>query len=151
MLTTLLLAKATHIPIYHAAFTLQNACMYAGTHPLRQSRLACSWSKSLLAWVLSMYEPSVVGKFCKARDPYLAYIAYAKGLCDDELISITNDNSMFKQQARYLIKRRQPDLRSSFRTIFTVVLLSTRHVAYKFGKLETNVALDRFNCDSRMH
>ena len=57
-----------------------------------------------------MYEPLVVGKFCEARDPYLAYIAYAKGLCDDELISITNDNSMFKQQARYLIKRREPDL-----------------------------------------
>lgn len=52
----------------------------------------------------------VIGKFCEARDPYLAYIAYAKGLCDDELITITNDNSMFKQQARYLIKRRQPDL-----------------------------------------
>ncbi|KAF8159760.1 hypothetical protein B0H34DRAFT_858496 [Crassisporium funariophilum] len=58
----------------------------------------------------NMYEPLVVGKFCEARDPYLAYIAYAKGLCDEELISITNDNSMFKQQARYLIKRRQPDL-----------------------------------------
>jgi len=57
-----------------------------------------------------LYEPLVVGKFCEARDPYLAYIAYAKGLCDDELIAITNDNSMFKQQARYLIKRRQPDL-----------------------------------------
>jgi clathrin heavy chain len=92
-----------------------------------------------------------VGKFCEAQDPYLAYIAYAKGLCDDELISITNDNSMFKQQACYLIKRRQPDLRSSFRTISTVVLLSTRHVAYKFGKFETNVASDRFNRDSRMH
>jgi clathrin heavy chain len=52
----------------------------------------------------------VVGKFCEARDPYLAYIAYAKGFCDDELISITNDNSMFKQQARYLVKRRQPEL-----------------------------------------
>ena len=52
----------------------------------------------------------VIGKFCEARDPYLAYIAYAKGLCDDELITITNDNSMFKQQAPYLIKRRQPDL-----------------------------------------
>jgi hypothetical protein len=37
----------------------------------------------------------------------LAYIAYVKGFCDDELISITNDNSMFKQQARYLMKRRQ--------------------------------------------
>ncbi len=43
-------------------------------------------------------------------DPYLACIAYAKGLCDDELITITNDNPMCKQQARYLIKRRQPDL-----------------------------------------
>ncbi|KAF5383731.1 hypothetical protein D9615_003688 [Tricholomella constricta] len=58
----------------------------------------------------NLYEPLVVGKFCEARDPYLAYIAYAKGLCDDELIAITNDNSMFKQQARYLVKRRQPDL-----------------------------------------
>lgn len=69
----------------------------------------------LFLWALAhflqqLYEPLVVGKFCEARDPYLAYIAYAKGLCDDELISITNDNSMFKQQARYLIKRRQPDL-----------------------------------------
>jgi len=40
----------------------------------------------------------MVGKFCnEARDPYLAYLAYAKGFCDDELISITNDTSMFKQ------------------------------------------------------
>ncbi|TCD68409.1 hypothetical protein EIP91_010810 [Steccherinum ochraceum] len=58
----------------------------------------------------NLYEPLVVGKFCEARDPYLAYIAYAKGFCDDELIAITNDNSMFKQQARYLVKRRQPEL-----------------------------------------
>ncbi|KAG6381525.1 hypothetical protein JVT61DRAFT_112 [Boletus reticuloceps] len=58
----------------------------------------------------NLYEPLVVGKFCEARDPYLAYIAYAKGFCDDELIAITNENSMFKQQARYLVKRRQPEL-----------------------------------------
>ncbi|KAG6824726.1 hypothetical protein H0H92_006017 [Tricholoma furcatifolium] len=58
----------------------------------------------------NLFEPLVVGKFCKKRDPYLVYIAYAKGLCDDELIAITNDNSMFKQQARYLVKRRQPEL-----------------------------------------
>ena len=57
-----------------------------------------------------MYEPLVVGKFCEKRDPYLAYIAYAKGFCDDELIAITNENSMFKQQARYLVRRRQPEL-----------------------------------------
>jgi clathrin heavy chain len=59
---------------------------------------------------LQLYEPLVVGKFCEARDPYLAYIAYAKGFCDEELIAITNENSMFKQQARYLAKRRVPEL-----------------------------------------
>ncbi|KAG1779650.1 glycosyltransferase family 20-domain-containing protein [Suillus placidus] len=58
----------------------------------------------------NLYEPLVVGKFCEARDLYLAYIVYAKGFCDDELIGITNDNSMFKQQARYLVKCRQPEL-----------------------------------------
>jgi hypothetical protein len=31
---------------------------------------------------------------------------------DDELVVITNDNYMFKQQARYLVKRRQPELRA---------------------------------------
>jgi hypothetical protein len=55
---------------------------------------------------IQLYEPLVVGKFCEARDPYLAYIAHAKGFCNDELIAIINDNSMFKQQARYLVKRR---------------------------------------------
>ncbi len=52
----------------------------------------------------------MVGKFCEKRDPYLAYIADAKGFCGEELIAITNDNSMFKQQARYLVKCRQLDL-----------------------------------------
>ena len=52
----------------------------------------------------------IVGKYCEKRDPYLAYIAYAKGFCDEELISITYDNAMFKQQARYLVKRRQLEL-----------------------------------------
>ncbi|CAK5273880.1 unnamed protein product [Mycena citricolor] len=58
----------------------------------------------------NLYDPLVVGKFCEKRDPYLAYIAYAKGFCDEELIAITNENSMFKQQSRYLVKRRQPEL-----------------------------------------
>ncbi len=57
-----------------------------------------------------IYEPLIVGKYCEKRDPYLAYIAYAKGLCDDELISITNDNQMYKHQARYLVKRRELEL-----------------------------------------
>jgi clathrin heavy chain len=46
-----------------------------------------------------LYEPLVVRKFCEARDLYLAYITYAKGFCDDELIDIINDNSIFKQAA----------------------------------------------------
>ncbi|KAG1744752.1 hypothetical protein EDB19DRAFT_1960363 [Suillus lakei] len=58
----------------------------------------------------NLYEPLVTGKFGKARDPYLAYIAYTKGFCDDELIGITNDNSMLKHQARYLMKHHQPEL-----------------------------------------
>ena len=40
----------------------------------------------------------------------MAYIAYAKGFCDDELIAVTNENSMYKQQARYLVRRRRPEL-----------------------------------------
>ncbi|KAG8732481.1 hypothetical protein FRC12_019252 [Ceratobasidium sp. 428] len=58
----------------------------------------------------NLYEPLTVGKYCEKRDPYLAFIAYAKGFCDDELISITNDNAMFKHQARYLVKRRRLEL-----------------------------------------
>jgi len=42
-------------------------------------------------------------EFCEAWDPYLAYIAYPKGFCNGELIAITNDNSMFKRQARDLV------------------------------------------------
>jgi clathrin heavy chain len=43
----------------------------------------------------NLYKPLVAGKFCEARDPYFAYIAYVKGFCGEELISITSDNSMF--------------------------------------------------------
>lgn len=57
-----------------------------------------------------IYDPLTVGKYCEARDPYLAYIAYAKGFCDSELIHITNENQMYKHQARYLVKRRRLEL-----------------------------------------
>ncbi|KAG0175208.1 hypothetical protein DFQ28_005404 [Apophysomyces sp. BC1034] len=56
------------------------------------------------------YEPRAIGKYCEKRDPYLAYICYEKGECDYELIHITNENSMFKHQARYLVHRRNQDL-----------------------------------------
>ena len=52
-----------------------------------------------------MYDPLSVGQYCEKRDPNLAYIAYRKGQNDLELINITNENSMFKAQARYLLER----------------------------------------------
>ncbi|KAL7419060.1 Clathrin heavy chain [Cryptotrichosporon argae] len=58
----------------------------------------------------NLYDPLIVGKYCEKRDPYLAYIAYAKGMCDEELVQVTNDNQMYKHQARYLVKRRDVDL-----------------------------------------
>lgn len=56
------------------------------------------------------YDTIEVGHYCEKRDPYLAYIAYEKGQNDDELIRITNENSMYKYQARYLLNRSDPSL-----------------------------------------
>ncbi|KAI5819481.1 armadillo-type protein [Pyronema omphalodes] len=56
------------------------------------------------------YDTAVVGSYCEKRDPYLAFIAYEKGQNDLELVKITNENSMFKHQARYLVARRDPEL-----------------------------------------
>jgi clathrin heavy chain len=56
------------------------------------------------------YDTLVVGKYCEKRDPNLAYIAYRKGNNDLELISITNDNAMFKAQARYLLERADSEI-----------------------------------------
>jgi clathrin heavy chain len=65
-------------------------------------------SKAILdAYLLQLYEPLVVGKYCEKRDPSLAYIAYAKYFCDEELIATTDNYSSFKQQARYFVKHRR--------------------------------------------
>ncbi|EOD49327.1 hypothetical protein GTA08_BOTSDO02967 [Neofusicoccum parvum] len=56
------------------------------------------------------YDTLTVGKYCEARDPNLAFIAYQKGQNDLELITITNENSMFKAQARYLLERSDPEI-----------------------------------------
>jgi len=56
------------------------------------------------------YDSKVVGKYCEKRDPNLAFIAYKRGQCDVELVEVTNKNGMFKQQARYLVKRQSPEL-----------------------------------------
>ncbi|KAK1270290.1 Clathrin heavy chain 2 [Acorus gramineus] len=45
------------------------------------------------------YDSRVVGKYCEKRDPTLAVVAYRRGQCDEELINVTNKNSLFKLQA----------------------------------------------------
>lgn len=52
-----------------------------------------------------MYDTLIIGKYCEKRDPNLAYISYRKGQNDLELINITNENSMYKPQSRYLLDR----------------------------------------------
>jgi len=56
------------------------------------------------------YDSAVVGKYCEKRDPHLACVAYERGQCDLELINVCNENSLFKSEARYLVKRRDGDL-----------------------------------------
>lgn len=56
------------------------------------------------------YDSRVVGKYCEKRDPHLACVAYERGQCDMELIQVCNENSLFKSEARYLVRRRDPDL-----------------------------------------
>lgn len=57
-----------------------------------------------------LYDTLAVGKYCEKRDPNLAFIAYQKGQNDLELISITNENAMFRAQARYLIARADAEI-----------------------------------------
>lgn len=56
------------------------------------------------------YDSRVVGKYCEKRDPHLACVAYERGKCDLELINVCNENSLFKSEARYLVRRRNPEL-----------------------------------------
>ncbi|RDW67834.1 putative clathrin heavy chain [Coleophoma cylindrospora] len=56
------------------------------------------------------YDTLQIGKYCEKRDPNLAYIAYSKGQNDLELVNITNENAMFKAQARYLLERADKEL-----------------------------------------
>nr|XP_036232840.1 clathrin heavy chain isoform X1 [Bactrocera oleae]XP_036232841.1 clathrin heavy chain isoform X1 [Bactrocera oleae] len=56
------------------------------------------------------YDSRVVGRYCEKRDPHLACVAYERGQCDRELIAVCNENSLFKSEARYLVRRRDPAL-----------------------------------------
>merc|ERR1719456_1194945 len=63
----------------------------------------------------AFYDSKVVGKYCEDRDPHLAYTAYKRawGTCDDELVSVTNKNGLYRLQARYLVERQSLELWSS--------------------------------------
>ncbi|QSZ35297.1 hypothetical protein DSL72_008166 [Monilinia vaccinii-corymbosi] len=56
------------------------------------------------------YDTLIVGNYCSKRDPSLAIICFSKGNNDLELVNITNENSMYKAQARYLLERADPEL-----------------------------------------
>ncbi|KAJ8957926.1 hypothetical protein NQ318_001923 [Aromia moschata] len=56
------------------------------------------------------YDSRVVGRYCEKRDPHLACVAYERGECDRELIAVCNENSLFKSEARYLVRRRDAEL-----------------------------------------
>ncbi|XP_022666531.1 clathrin heavy chain 1-like [Varroa jacobsoni] len=56
------------------------------------------------------YDSRVVGKYCEKRDPHLACLAYERGQCDRELIKVCNENSLFKSEARYLVRRKDSEL-----------------------------------------
>jgi len=56
------------------------------------------------------YDSLEVGKYCETRDPHLAYIAYKRGQCDQELINVCNKHGFYKQQGRYLVERADLEL-----------------------------------------
>lgn len=58
----------------------------------------------------TFYDPKVLGKFAERLDPQLAFLAYKRGECDEELLEVSNKNGLFKQQARYLVERRDEEL-----------------------------------------
>jgi clathrin heavy chain len=56
------------------------------------------------------YNSQDVGVYCEKRDPYLAFICYKRGQCDDELIEVTTKHNLFRHQASYLVERQSSDL-----------------------------------------
>jgi clathrin heavy chain len=55
----------------------------------------------------------VVGAYCAKRDPHLAFVVYSSapgGQCDDEAIAVTNENALYKAQAKFLVERQDLEL-----------------------------------------
>merc|ERR1712216_215694 len=56
------------------------------------------------------YDSKNVGAYCEKRDPYLSFICFKRGQCDDELIECTNKHNLFRHQASYLVERQNSEL-----------------------------------------
>ncbi|CAM9577248.1 unnamed protein product [Chrysoparadoxa australica] len=58
------------------------------------------------------YDPKVLGKYCEKLDPSLSFLAYkrAGGECDDDIIRVTCEHGLYKDQARYLVEKQDLDL-----------------------------------------
>jgi clathrin heavy chain len=58
------------------------------------------------------YDPKVLGPYCEALDPQLAFIAYKKGAgeCDDQLIKVSHDHGLYRDLAKYLVERQDLEL-----------------------------------------
>jgi len=56
------------------------------------------------------YDSRVVGPFCEKRDPYLAYVAYRRGVCDSELFELCLRHQLYKELSKYLVDREDSDL-----------------------------------------
>ena len=48
------------------------------------------------------YDSKVVGE---KRDPQLSFLAYKRGMCDDELVDVTNRHGLYEQHACFLVER----------------------------------------------
>jgi clathrin heavy chain len=92
---------------------LRDGAVDAPTHNAL-GKIYVTLNKEPQAWLKTntYYDSKVVGKFCEKLDPFLAFLAYrrAAGACDDELLSVTDKNGLWKDQARYLVERQDRGL-----------------------------------------
>lgn len=58
------------------------------------------------------YDVKEIGRYAESREPQLAVIAYRRdmGTCDDEILDLTNKNSLYRIQAKYLVERQNKEL-----------------------------------------
>lgn len=58
------------------------------------------------------YDVKEIGRYAESRDPHLAFVAYRRdiGTCDEEIIDLTNKNSLYRLQSKYLVERQSKEL-----------------------------------------